>query len=56
MSFPIETAVEQGVLDRSRPKLMDWLVGVASPLENRIHARPAYQLAVKHGKEIESKQ
>jgi glutathione S-transferase len=48
MSFPIETAVEQGVLDHSRPKLMDWL--------DRIHARPAYQLAVKHGSEIESKQ
>jgi glutathione S-transferase len=46
MSFPIETAAQQGVLDNSRPKLMDWL--------DRIHARPAYQYAVKHGTEIES--
>jgi hypothetical protein len=36
--------------------LMDWLVGVASPLENRIHARPAYQYAVKRGIEVESNQ
>jgi glutathione S-transferase len=48
MSFPLENATERAGLDNSRPKLMDWL--------DRIHGRPAYQLAVKHGKEIESKQ
>ena len=48
MSFPLETAVEQGVLDHSRPKLMDWL--------DRIHARPPYQSALKRSTEDESKQ
>jgi glutathione S-transferase len=46
MSFPLETAVERASLDASRPKLMDWL--------DRIHARPAYQRAVKRGMEVES--
>ena len=41
MSFPLEAAVERGGLNASRPKLMDWL--------DRIHARPAYQRAVKRG-------
>jgi glutathione S-transferase len=48
MSFPIEAAAERAGLDASRPKLMDWL--------DRIHARPAYQYAVKRGAEVESKQ
>ena len=48
MSFPIEAAAERAGLDASRPKLMDWL--------DRIHARPAYQRAVKRGIEVESKQ
>ncbi|MCY7367912.1 MAG: glutathione S-transferase [Chamaesiphon sp.] len=48
MSFPLESATEQAGLDASRPKLMDWL--------DRIHARPAYQRAVKRGAEVESKQ
>jgi glutathione S-transferase len=48
MSFPIEAAAERAGLDASRPKLMDWL--------DRIHARPAYQHAVKRGAEVESKQ
>jgi glutathione S-transferase len=48
MSFPLEAAAERAGLDASRPKLMDWL--------DRIHARPAYQRAVKRGKDIESKQ
>ena len=47
MSFPLENAVERAGLDASRPKLMDWL--------DRIHARPAYQRAVKRGQEVESK-
>jgi glutathione S-transferase len=48
MSFPLEAATERAGLDISRPKLMDWL--------DRIHARPAYQMAVKMGTEFESKQ
>jgi glutathione S-transferase len=48
MSFPLEAAAERAGLDASRPKLMDWL--------DRIHARPAYQRAVKRGTEVESKQ
>jgi glutathione S-transferase len=48
MSFPLEAATERAGLDRSRPKLMDWL--------DRIHARPAYQHALKRGVEVESKQ
>ena len=48
ISFPLETAVEQGVLDHRRPKLMDWL--------DRIHARLAYQLALKRTTEPESQQ
>jgi glutathione S-transferase len=47
MSFPLEAAAERAGLDASRPKLMDWL--------DRIHARPAYQHAVKRGAEVESK-
>jgi glutathione S-transferase len=46
MSFPLENAVERAGLDASRPKLMDWL--------DRIHARPAYQRAVKREIEVES--
>jgi glutathione S-transferase len=48
MSFPLENAMEQVGLDASHPKLMEWL--------DRIHARPAYQHAVKRGVEVESKQ
>ncbi len=48
MSFPLESAAERAGLDGSRPNLMDWL--------DRIHARPAYQRAVKRGAEVESKQ
>jgi glutathione S-transferase len=48
MSFPLENAMEQAGLDASRPKLMEWI--------DRIHARPAYQHAVKRGTEVESKQ
>jgi glutathione S-transferase len=48
ISFPLEAAAERAGLDASRPKLIDWL--------DRIHARPAYQRAVKRGIEVESKQ
>ncbi len=41
MSFPIEAAAARAGLDASRPRLMDWL--------ERIHARPAYQLALEVG-------
>lgn len=41
MSFPIEVAMARSGLDASRPKLMDFL--------DRIHARPAYQQALKRG-------
>ena len=41
LSFPLETAVARGGLDRSRPRLMDWL--------HRVHARPAYQRAIERG-------
>lgn len=46
MSFPLETAVERAGLNASRPKLMDFL--------DRIHARPAYQWALKQGQNIEA--
>jgi glutathione S-transferase len=48
MSFPLENAMEQVGLDASHPKLREWI--------DRIHARPAYQRAVKRGVEVESKQ
>ena len=41
MSFPLEAAAARGGLNASRPRLMDFLA--------RIHARPAYQRAVKKG-------
>lgn len=41
MSFPLEAAVARGGLDGSRPRLIDFLA--------RIHARPAYQRALKRG-------
>ena len=43
MSFPLEAAAARGGLDRSRPKLMDWL--------DRIHARSAYKRALERGGE-----
>ncbi len=48
MSFTLEVAAKQAGLDASRPKLVDWL--------DRIHARPAYQRAVKRSSEVESRQ
>jgi len=41
MSFPLEAAAARGGLDRSRPRLMDFL--------ERIHARPAYRRAIEAG-------
>jgi glutathione S-transferase len=41
MSFVVEASVARGGLDKNRPKLMTWL--------DRIHARPAYQSALKKG-------
>jgi len=41
MSFPVEAAAARGGLDKSRPRLVDFL--------KRIHARPAYQLALERG-------
>ena len=41
MSFPLEAAGQRGGLDESRPHLTGWLA--------RIHARPAYQAALKRG-------
>jgi glutathione S-transferase len=41
MSFPLEVAVVRGGLDARYPKLGQWLA--------RIHARPAYQQALKRG-------
>ncbi|MFZ2987392.1 glutathione S-transferase family protein [Ideonella sp.] len=41
MSFPLEASAARAGLDASRPRLMDWL--------QRIHARPAYQRALKAG-------
>jgi len=41
MSFPLEAAVQRAGLNASRPKLMAFL--------KRIHARPAYQNALKRG-------
>ena len=41
MSFPIEAAAARGGLDAKYPKLQGWL--------QRIHARPAYQRALKAG-------
>ena len=41
LSFPLEAAKARAGLDRSRPKLMDFL--------QRIHARPAYRRALEKG-------
>jgi glutathione S-transferase len=41
MSFPVEAAAARGGLDKSRPRLYDFL--------QRIHARPAYQRALEKG-------
>ena len=41
MSFPLEVAAVRGGLDASYPQLTAWLA--------RIHARPAYQAALKSG-------
>lgn len=41
MSFPLELSRARAGLDRSRPKLVDWL--------DRMHARPAYGAAIKAG-------
>ena len=41
MSFPVEAARARAGLDESRRNLMGWL--------ERIHARPAYQRALKKG-------
>ena len=41
MSFPLEAAASRGGLSASHPKLIDFL--------KRIHARPAYQRALKRG-------
>lgn len=43
LSFPLEAASARGGLNASRPHLMSFL--------NRIHARPAYQQALKRGGE-----
>ena len=45
LSFPIEAAAARGGLDATRPRLMNYL--------QRIHARPAYQRAVKRGGKYE---
>ena len=41
MSFPLEAAAQRAGLDARRPRLMAFL--------QRIHARPAYKLALKRG-------
>jgi len=41
MSFPLEAAASRARLDKSRPRLMDFLA--------RIHARPAYARAIDRG-------
>ena len=41
MSFPLEAARNRAGLDQSRPATIAWL--------DRIHARPAYQAALKEG-------
>ncbi|HTG39658.1 glutathione S-transferase [Sphingomonas sp.] len=41
MSFPVEAARSRGGLDRSRPATIAWL--------EKVHARPAYQAALKAG-------
>jgi glutathione S-transferase len=41
MSFPLEVSTDRAGLDRTRPRLMDFL--------QRIHARPAYRRAIEKG-------
>ncbi|HXC50162.1 MAG TPA: glutathione S-transferase [Candidatus Limnocylindrales bacterium] len=43
MSFPLEAAASRAGLDKSRPRLMDFLA--------RIHSRPAYRKALERGGE-----
>ncbi len=43
MSFPLEAAASRAGLDKSRPRLMDFL--------QRIHSRPAYRKALERGGE-----
>ena len=43
LSFAVEAAAARGGLNKSRPRLMDYLA--------RIHARPAYQRAIERGGE-----
>ena len=41
MSFPLEAARQRAGLDASHPRMLDFV--------QRIHARPAYQQALKKG-------
>lgn len=41
MSFPVEAAADRAGLKEGRPRLVDWLA--------RIHARPAWKLALERG-------
>ena len=41
MSFVVEASAARGGLDKTRPKLITWL--------DRIHARPAYERALRKG-------
>lgn len=45
MSFPLEASVARGLVDRSRPNIVDYV--------RRIHARPAYQQALEKGGEYD---
>lgn len=45
MSFPLEASVARGLVDSSRPHIVDYVA--------RIHARPAYQRALEKGGEYD---
>ncbi len=45
MSFPLEASVARGIVGSNRPHITAWV--------DRVHARPAYQQALKKGGEYD---
>jgi glutathione S-transferase len=45
MSFPLEASVARGITGKNRPSIIAWV--------KRVHARPAYQIALEKGGEYD---